>query len=152
MKDISQDKRERIIALHLHTSKTQRQIANDLGVSQNVVSLIIRRFQATGSTTTKRKGHCGRKCKLTDREKKMVLRESKKNPRLTAAEIKHTSADIGAKVSVTTIKRILLESGRRAHRPIRAPQLDTTKRVRRRQWARVHLEFGMDFWEKVILF
>ena len=44
------------------------------------------------------------------------------------------------------------ESGRRAHRPIRAPQLDTTKRVRRRQWARVHLEFGMDFWEKVILF
>jgi len=28
------------------------------------------------------------------------------------------------------------ESGRRALRPIRAPQLDTTKRVRRRQWGK----------------
>jgi transposase len=121
MKDISQDKRERIIALHLHASKTQRQIANDLSVSQNVVSLIIRRFQATGSTTTKRKGHCGRKCKLTDREKKMVLRESKKNPRLTAAEIKHTSADIGAKVSVTTIKRILLEKWKKSSQTNKSP-------------------------------
>jgi transposase len=149
MRDISRDKREHIVALHLHTSKSQRQIAEDIGVSQNAVGLIIRHFQKTGQTSTQRKGNCGRKSKLSPREKKMVIRESVKNPRLSSGELKTATNEIGSRISSRTIRRILCEAGRRAHRPVRAPQLDASKRRRRKQWATEHRHHPMEFWSKV---
>jgi transposase len=149
MPDLPTSIREQIIALYQHTSKSQREIASDLGISQNGVGLIIRHFEAKGNTTTNRKGHCGRKTKLTHREKVLLVRESKKNPMLTARQVKIASGEVGQKVSVNTVKRVLNKFGRRAYRPQRMPRLDTRKRVQRAQWAKLHRELNMDFWANV---
>ena len=142
MRDIPEHKRERVVALHLHTTKSQRQIAEDIGISQNAVGLIIRHFEETGQTSTQRKGNCGRKSKLTPREKKMVVRESVKNPRLSSGELKLAAGQIGSRISTRTVRRILCEAGRRA------PQLDKPKRKRRKQWATEYRNHSMEFWSR----
>jgi transposase len=149
MKDIPESTRERIIALRLHTSKSQREIAADVGVSQNAVSLITRAYDETGSTRTRRLGRCGRKSKLSVREKTLLVRESKKNPRLSASEVQMAAGSIGKKVSLPTVKRVLHDAGRRAYRPIRAPKLDAVKRGRRLKWAMEYKHLSMDFWQRV---
>jgi transposase len=138
------------VALHEHTSKSQREIADDVGVSQNAVGIIIRHFESTGSTATRRQGRCGRISKLTSREVTLLVRESKKNPKLTARQVKVAVGDVGRKVSLRTTQRLLVAEGRYVYRPIRAPKLDLLKRVSRKQWAIAHRNLGMDFWEKVI--
>jgi transposase len=137
------------VSLHQHTSKTQREIAHDVGVSQNAVSGIIRLFQSTGSTATNRKGKCGRKCKLSKRELAILVRESKRNPLLTARQVKNIAGEVGQNVSLRTTQRLLTRAGRLAYKPIRAPQLTLNHRVLRRQWATAHRNLSMDFWDKV---
>ena len=88
MKDISASVRESVIALSQHTTKSQREIAADLGISQNAVSLIIRRFRTSGSSQTDRVGKCGRKPKLTEKDKRTLIRKSTINPRLSANQLK----------------------------------------------------------------
>jgi transposase len=88
MKDIPQSIRERVIALHKHTTKTQREIGTDLGISHNAVGLIIRRYESEGVITTSRAGRCDRKLILTNHDKSFLIRESRKYPAGTAVELK----------------------------------------------------------------
>jgi len=149
MKDIPQSKRDPMIALHLHTYKTYREIVADIGVSVNAVGLFIKKYRETGETQTARKGHCGRKPILSSREKSLISRESKKNPRLCSSAIKLATGQLGEKVSKRTVQRVLKEQGRKAYRPARAPQLNSAKRGARFEWARTHKVFNRVFWEKV---
>ena len=74
--DTTQDKQERIVALHLHTQKRQREISKDLGVPQKTVCRIIKLYKETGSTIEEKefaeerdpmlnfkRGHTNRACK-----------------------------------------------------------------------------------------
>lgn len=149
MKDISQSVRDEIIGLHCHTSKTFREIADDVGVSVNAVGLIIKRYEESGDREPARKGRCGRKPILSEREKIIMARESKKNPQLTSSAVKLEAGSVGEKVSLRTTQRVLSQMGRKAYRPVQVPQLDSAKRAGRLQWARVHASLNMDFWEKV---
>ena len=149
MKDIPEHIRERIIALHNHTSKTQREIAVDLGVSQNLVGLVIRHFNATGTVSTDRKGKCGRKQKLTPRDKTLTVRESKKDPAATAAEIRSRCGAVGQKVGLTTIRKTLREGDRKTYRAKKVPQFNEAKRISRLRWAKEFKTRPIDFWSKV---
>jgi transposase len=149
MKDIPQSIRERVIALHEHTSKSQREMGMNVGISQNAVGLIIRRYRSSGLVTTDRKGKCGRKSKLTNREKVLIIRESKKDATATAREIKTRVGEIGAKVSLTTVRQTLRDGDRKVYRAQRVPLLDKAKRVARRSWAQEHKDQSTEFWSRV---
>lgn len=149
MKDIASHRRERIIALHLHTTKSQREIARDVGVSQNCVGLIIRNYQATGSSATKRKGNCGRKRKLTKRDAKFIVRESRKNPRFSARQVQAAAGEVASNIGLRTMQRVLKEEGRKVYRAIKVPNLNAIKCKARLAWATVHHNLHIDFWSKV---
>lgn len=149
MKDILSHIREQVISLHQHTTKTQQEIADDLGISQNAVSGIIRRFIATGSSATNRAGRCGRKRKFDKRSASRLARISKKFPRMTARQVNNESGNLAGEVSLRTVQRTLVSMGRFARRPIRAPLLTLSKRVTRCHWACDYRHYGMEFWEKV---
>jgi hypothetical protein len=51
-------------------------------------------------TTSIPRGKCRRKPKLTTREKDLIVRQSKKDPSLTASEIKIRRSAAGEKVSL----------------------------------------------------
>ena len=108
--DTSIEKRERIVTLHLHTTKTQRQISEDLGVPQKTICRIIKHCNEIGATVTRRRGNCGRKRCSAEREDKRILRASLKNPRLTAIDIKKQE---NLNMSYQTVSRRQREGGRR---------------------------------------
>ena len=81
--DVASRKRAKVLALHQHTKKSQREIAKCVGVSQPTVHRLIKKFQIEKHLTPNRKGNCGRRKKTTLRTDAYLLRESKFNPRKT---------------------------------------------------------------------
>ena len=81
--DITPKKRTKILTLKEHCNKSNREIARIVGVNHTTVSRIIKRQKEKGTTSPQRRGNCGRKRSTTPRDDKVLLRESKKNPRLT---------------------------------------------------------------------
>ena len=80
MPDIPFNIREQVVLLNQHTSKSQREIAADLGITQKSVSNILRLHASKGTVETSRSGHCGRKQILSEKDKRLLVRESKKIP------------------------------------------------------------------------
>ena len=97
---------------------TKKNIAESLGMSRATVCQIIKQFNATGSVTPKEK-KCGRKRNTSPRDDALILRESKKNPRKTSDELTKDLVHAGVKISSSTVRKRLLENGRKAMRPLR---------------------------------
>ena len=114
--DISIATRERIVALHLHTSKTQCKIGVAVKVPQMTVCRIIKLFEETGSVQPRRKGKCGRKRSTTDRDNKIILSTSLMNLHLTANDIK-MQQKISASHHAVALR--LLQGGWYARKPKR---------------------------------
>ena len=82
--DTTPRKRVKILTLHEHTAKKQREIASIVDVNQSTVSRILKQARTTGTLAPKRKEKCGRKRKTSTRDDIRLLRESKKDPRKTS--------------------------------------------------------------------
>jgi transposase len=149
MPDLDQSIRERVIALHQHTSKSHRDIANDLGLCQSTVTRLINRYQRLGTTATSRHKRCGRKSKLTTHDKRLLIRESVKDPTKTAQEIQKAVGNSVLNVSKRSIQRVLIAGGRKCYRPKKVHMLDQVKILRRYNWARRHSHKTQDFWNTV---
>jgi transposase len=76
MADTPLGKRHQVIALHCHSTKTVREIASDLQISKSAVDRIIRRWKDTGNVESGKKGKCGRRRKLTNGDKQLLIREA----------------------------------------------------------------------------
>jgi len=72
MADTTPNMREGVLTLYRYCQKTSREIAGMVGMSQSTVCRIIRRFKETGTTSPRRKGKCGRKCKTSAKDDKML--------------------------------------------------------------------------------
>lgn len=148
--DITPRKRTKIITLHDHTSKTYREIASTVGVSSATVSRVIKLQKVFGSISPKRKGKCGRRRKTTRRDDVILLRESKRDPRKTSDSIAKDLKDRGIEVSSSTVRRRLLECGRRARRPLKKQLLTKPMKSKRYKWALQHKNWTKEDWRKVI--
>jgi transposase len=149
MTDTVQTLRERVIALSQHTSKTHREIAEDLQMCQSTVTRIISHYRCTGSTETSRRGCCGRRSKLCDRDKRSLIQESIKNPQKTARELQVSVGEPVRNISIATVKRVLRDGGRRCYRPRKVHKLDKEKMVKRYDWAKRHLQLTQEQWNMV---
>ena len=113
--DITPRKRAKIVTFREHTTISQRKIAETVGVSLGSVSSILKQKRETGNVEVQRKGRCGRK--TTKRYDLTLLRKSKFNSRKTSEELKRDMDDSGVHVASSTVRRRLLEKGRKARRP-----------------------------------
>lgn len=150
MADITPKKRSRIISLAEHTEYTQRNIASLVGVSQKSVSRIIKQNEETGSFTPKRKGRCGRKRKTTPRDDAVIIRNSKLDPRKSSFELQKDLQHAGVEVSAITVRRRLLEVGRKARKPLKKQLLTKKMRQKRLAWARKYKNWSVEDWKKVL--
>ena len=122
--NVTPGKRAKVLALHQHTKKSQREIAKCVGVSQPTVHRLIKKFQIEKDLTPNRKGNCGRKKKTTPRTDAYLLGESKFNPRKTSFQLQQDLASAGVMVDSSTVRRRLLAIGRKARQPIKNTALD----------------------------
>jgi DNA-directed RNA polymerase I, II, and III subunit RPABC1 len=148
MADTPLQKREQVIALHSHTSKKVREIASDLQLSKSAVDRIIRRWRDTGNVGSDKQGNCGRKRKLTEGDKKVLVREIIKDPRKTARELKLENPFCND-VSVRTVKRAVLDGGMRAYRPVGVPCLNKARCRSRLEWANLYNFYDSEDWKEV---
>ncbi|GFV97608.1 uncharacterized protein TNCV_2041161 [Trichonephila clavipes] len=86
--DIPSKKRFKIIALNEHTLMAARDIVAAVGVGKSSVSGILRTFSYSGTSSSKRRGKCGRKRKTTPRTEKILIQNCKINPMKTSIDLR----------------------------------------------------------------
>ena len=77
------------------TSKSNREIACDLGLNDKTVGNILNKWTETGSIKPYDGAKMGKKPKLTKREKTIIVREAKKDPKASSREIKEAAGPVG---------------------------------------------------------
>lgn len=147
--DISNDQRHQILALHQHTSKSNRQIATDLNISRRCVDKILKKWRESGSLSADRSGKCGRRPKLSIRDKAVIVRECKKDPTKTARQIQRSAGGIALSVSLRCVQRILHQYGLVPYRPVPVPLLNRTKKHNRWLWAQQYENWSENNWAQV---
>ena len=143
--DIGENARVRIVTLWQDARQSQRQVSKITGISQSSVNRIVKRYRETGEILPQRVGKCGRKRLSTSYEDRRILRASMIDPRLTALDIKK---EIVSPLSVHTIRRRLIDGGRKSVKPIQKPLLTARMKQSRLQWARNHKDWTSAQWEK----
>ena len=103
-----------------------------------------------GSVTPKCKGKCGRKRKTTPKDDAYLIRESVKDLRKTSDAIKTTLGEKGIEISSSTVRRRLLEVGRKAYRPVKKQLLTKTMKTKRYKWGLKYKNWTKEDWRHVI--
>lgn len=105
---LSQDLRRRIIEMH-KAGKGYKSIAKDLGVHQSTVRQTVyksRRFRTFATVP-----RSGRPVKITPRAQSAILKEVRKNQRVTAKYLQKTLQTTKVCVHVSTIRKTLNNNG-----------------------------------------
>ena len=121
--DTNQSIRTRIIAL-FKENLPQRQISARLLVPRSTVKDIIKKFKATNSIQSTRKGRCGRKSQLTMRDQRSLLRCSAEDPNRTARQLQAYVDGNCAKVTTRTVRSYLQRLGQQSCTTKKVPFLD----------------------------
>ena len=130
---------------------SQYEIGNNLNLARTTVSTIIRRHKETGNASQNRFGRSGRKKCLTEHESRLIRRESLKNPRATASQIRPAVGGRVDDVSISTVRRELRRSGLVSYRPVKSPSLSAVQMRDRLAWCRLRQDWTVDMWKKVII-
>jgi transposase len=146
---LSRDVKQQIVTLSQHTTKSKREIARDVGVSEGIVRLTLKTWDETGSLEKHGEGRSGCKPKMTNRDVRKLVIESKKDPKKSARDLQQCLADAGAGISLRTIQRNLLKGGRKVYRPIKTPIISKANGVKRLLWAQQMKDVTEEEWEKV---
>lgn len=143
-------KRLQIITLHQNTTKSIREIADDLDVSIGLVHKVIKQQEEEGNVDLHYKGNCGHPKLFDDRDLRHIKDIVIKNPRLTARGVQKELGECGDGISIRTMQRALNEAGCKAIKPSKCPLLTAVQIQKRYQWAKEHATWGIEEWKKVI--
>lgn len=91
----------------------------------------------------------GRRPILTSRERSIIIREARRDPKATANEVKVNAGPVGEKISQRTVRRVLQSSGLIEYRTVKKPLLTKKHKIERLRWAREHSQWTVDDWSKV---
>ena len=106
---------------------------------------IIKKFQRQGNTENAQ--HSGRPPKLTDADKRHLIRTARKQRRTPFAEIGN---QLGLDVTNTTIRNVLKGAGYHRHVARKVPFLTQRHRKACMSWARLYRPLTRQQWSKVI--
>ncbi|KAK3563981.1 hypothetical protein QTP86_006237 [Hemibagrus guttatus] len=145
-KELTEDLRLRIVAAH-KSGKGYKTISKCFEVPVATVQSIIKKYK-TFHTVKNLRG-CGRKPKVTPVLARRIVREVKKNPRITTKAILMNLGSAGGNISRQTVQRTLHTAGFHGRRPRRTPlQIRHTKA--HLAFANAHLDKEEDFWSSVL--
>lgn len=126
-KEYSFDLKERVVQA-VEKGESQALVSRQFGIPYQTVSFWCRAKKNRG--TVENKIRTGRPKKTTTKEDKMIIRESTKNPRLTAPQIqKDFNEHRGTNISVSTVKRRLKAGGLIGRRPCKKPLISKKNRM-----------------------
>jgi hypothetical protein len=139
----------KLIIRKVNDGMTQRAISAQLHLSQSAVARAVIRYKKTGKFAALRHGRCGRRLSLSVRTTRLLARASVQNPRASAREVQTTVGGNASNVSLSTVRRSLVRSGRLAFRPVKSPAWTNAQMLTRLQWVRKYRGWSVDHWKKV---
>lgn len=146
-KEISLDVRKRIVEAY-KAGEGYKKVSKRFNVSRSGVRRIIKKFQGTELLVNK--SGRGRKRKMSKILERKLVREAKKNPRVTADKLVNDASKSGVNVSCNTITRALRRNGLKAYRPRKTPLLKKRHLKARLKYAKDHLHKDFSYWKRVV--
>ncbi|CAD6186043.1 unnamed protein product [Caenorhabditis auriculariae] len=143
------DNDKRAIVVGRQNGLTMMTLAGMFGVTEAGISQFLKRQKAQdGSTNSQRTG----RPRVTDRnDDRNILKTSRTNPRLTAPAIRReVFLNSPSPPSVSTVKRRLNAAGIMGRRPVKKPLISEKNRVARVKWAKEHLNWTRQDWNKIL--
>ena len=107
-KELPKELRDRIVARH-RSGQGYKRISAALKVPKSTVASIILKWKKFGTTRTLPRP--GRPAKLSNRGRRALVREVKKNPKITVAELQRCIREMGESSTKSTITAALHQSG-----------------------------------------
>ncbi len=107
-KELPEELRDRIVARH-RSCQGYKKISAALKVPKSTVASIILKWKTFGTTRTLPRA--GRPAKLSYRGRRALVREVKKNPKITVAELQRCIREMGESCRKSTITAALHQSG-----------------------------------------
>ena len=149
-KKASNEQKWQIIGLLKDKTKTQRDIAKLVGVSQKCVHTTKKNFEMTSRVDNLKRS--GRTQILTPRDESYIFRQVRKTPSISYRQL---AADFNDKfenirISKDTVRRVLLKKGLESFTAIRKPMLTVKDRIKRYKWCKERLHWTVTDWEKVV--
>jgi transposase len=138
-----------LIVLKYEEGHTQKRISQDLHVPTSTVYDIVKHYRMSGETGNQRY-HCGSERLLSTRDDRVLRRACDGNPHATARQLQAAVGGKVSEVSISTVKRSLLLSGRPAYRPLKSPALSPSQMAVRLEWCLTHQFWTVNDWKKVI--
>ncbi|KAG2457260.1 TCB1 transposase, partial [Polypterus senegalus] len=148
-KELPEELRDRIVARH-RSGQGYKTISAALKVPKSTVASIILKWKMFGMTTTLPRA--GRPAKLSYRRRKALVREVKKNPKITLAELHRCSQEMGESCRKSTITAALHQSGLYGRVACRKPLLSARHMTARMEFAKRHLKIIWSDETKIELF
>ena len=135
------------IIKEIENGLSQRQVANKLLISRRSVQEIFKKYESKGVINDLPR--CGRPSIISLREKRNLVRLSKKNPYSTPSELRK-EWKTGISPSISTVKRILSKYGLHGHVAAKKPFLNKAQIKKRFNWAASYGNWTQNQWNKVI--
>lgn len=128
---------------------TYAAIGKQLNISLFTVRSVVQKFNDTGSTENKIR--TGRPRIFSAREKRDIIREVKKNPKISAPRLAGKVANTSQKTfSVQTIRNVLHEGNYYGRAARKKPFISERNRRKRLDFAKANVNQPAEFWNKVI--
>ncbi|GFV86326.1 transposable element Tcb2 transposase [Trichonephila clavipes] len=132
----------------LEGGQTQAEVAQAIGVSQNVISRIWNRFLETGSAG--RRPRQGRRRATTPNEDRYLVLTARRHRNMNATLLQqHLRSATGTTVSTQTVRNRLHGVGLYDRRPMVCVRLTSRHRRDRREWATEHVNWRRNEWSNV---
>lgn len=126
-----------------------RKIGDIVRRSHASVQTVIRNYRNRGSVENK--ARCGRPPKLSDRERRHIIRKVNADPRITATELALDVANTsGNNVHPITVRRLLHNHGFESRTARKKPFISRVNEQKRLEFATLHRNKDSTFWNTVL--
>ena len=147
LKELPKELRDRIVARH-RSGQGYKRISAALKVPKSTVASIILKWKKFGTTRTlPRPGH---PAKLSNRGRRALVREVKKNPKITVAELQRCSREMGESSTKSTITAALHQSGLYGRVARRKPLLSARHMKACIEFAKKHMKDSQTMRNKIL--
>ncbi len=144
-KELPEELRDRIVARH-RSGQGYKKNSAALKVPKSTVASIILKWKTFGMTRTLPRA--GRPAKLSYRGRRALVREVKKNPKITVAELQRCIREMGESCRKSTITAALHQSGLYGRVARRKPLLSARHMKARMEFAKKHLKDSLVWWDQ----
>lgn len=146
-KELSERLKKTIVD-HYKAGSGYKKIAKELSIHISTARKVIAKWKVL--KTTSNVPRSGRPRKISEKTARILVREAKRNPRVTSRQLQVELAESGVHVHTSTISRHLTTAGLSARTPRKKPLLTRKHREARLKYAKTNIEKPQDFWNNVL--